>query len=275
MNISSFEKIINEAWDNKNQIDSNSDKKLLNSISETIELLDSGKIRVAEKKDKQWYVNQWIKKAILLSFRVNKMKASKGPYSTWYDKIEGKTQGWDEKKMIQAGFRYVPNGVIRKGAFIAKNVVLMPSFINIGAYVDEGSMIDTWASVGSCAQVGKSCHISGGAGIGGVLEPMQANPTIIEDNCFVGARAEIAEGVIVGKGSVLSMGVYIGGSTRIFDRATGEIHYGKVPEYSVVVPGTMPSKNNPDGPSLYCVVIVKKVDEKTRSKTSINDLLRD
>ena len=275
MNISSFEKIINEAWDNKNQIDSNSDKKLLNSISETIELLDSGKIRVAEKKDKQWHVNQWIKKAILLSFRVNKMKASKGPYSTWYDKIEGKTQGWDEKKMIQAGFRYVPNGVIRKGAFIAKNVVLMPSFINIGAYVDEGSMIDTWASVGSCAQVGKSCHISGGAGIGGVLEPMQANPTIIEDNCFVGARAEIAEGVIVGKGSVLSMGVYIGGSTRIFDRSTGEIHYGKVPEYSVVVPGTMPSKNNPDGPSLYCVVIVKKVDEKTRSKTSINDLLRD
>ena len=275
MNISSFEKIINEAWDIKNQIDSNSDKKLLNSISETIELLDSGKIRVAEKKDKQWHVNQWIKKAILLSFRVNKMKASKGPYSTWYDKIEGKTQGWDEKKMIQAGFRYVPNGVIRKGAFIAKNVVLMPSFINIGAYVDEGSMIDTWASVGSCAQVGKSCHISGGAGIGGVLEPMQANPTIIEDNCFVGARAEIAEGVIVGKGSVLSMGVYIGGSTRIFDRSTGEIHYGKVPEYSVVVPGTMPSKNNPDGPSLYCVVIVKKVDEKTRSKTSINDLLRD
>tara|TARA_Y100000590_G_scaffold426736_1_gene536196 strand:- start:172 stop:999 length:828 start_codon:yes stop_codon:yes gene_type:complete len=275
VNISSFEKKINEAWDNKNQIDSNSDKKLLNSISETIELLDSGKIRVAEKKDKQWHVNQWIKKAILLSFRVNKMKASKGPYSTWYDKIEGKTQGWDEKKMIQAGFRYVPNGVIRKGAFIAKNVVLMPSFINIGAYVDEGSMIDTWASVGSCAQVGKSCHISGGAGIGGVLEPMQANPTIIEDNCFVGARAEIAEGVIVGKGSVLSMGVYIGGSTRIFDRATGEIHYGKVPEYSVVVPGAMPSKNNPDGPSLYCVVIVKKVDEKTRSKTSINDLLRD
>ena len=275
MNISSFEKIINEAWDNKNQIDSNSDKKLLNSISETIELLDSGKIRVAEKKDKQWHVNQWIKKAILLSFRVNKMKASKGPYSTWYDKIEGKTQGWDEKKMIQAGFRYVPNGVIRKGAFIAKNVVLMPSFIIIGASVDEGSMIDTWASVGSCAQVGKSCHISGGAGIGGVLEPMQANPTIIEDNCFVGARAEIAEGVIVGKGSVLSMGVYIGASTRIFDRATGKIHYGKVPEYSVVVPGSMPSKNNPDGPSLYCVVIVKKVDEKTRSKTSINDLLRD
>ena len=275
MNTKSFENIINDAWNNKNQVNSNSDKKLLNAISETIELLDSGKIRVAEKKDNQWFVNQWIKKAILLSFRVNKMKASKGPYSTWYDKIDGKTQGWDEKKMIEAGFRYVPNGVIRKGAFVAKNVVLMPSFLNVGAYVDEGSMIDTWASVGSCAQVGKNCHISGGAGIGGVLEPMQANPTIIEDNCFIGARAEIAEGVIVGKGSVLSMGVYIGGSTRIFDRATGKIHYGKVPEYSVIVPGSMPSKNNPDGPSLYCVVIVKKVDEKTRSKTSINDLLRD
>ena len=275
MNTSSFEKIIDEAWNNKNQVNSNSDKKLLGAISETIELLDSGKIRVAEKKENQWHVNQWIKKAILLSFRVNKMKTSKGPYSTWYDKIEGKTQGWDEQKMIKAGFRYVPNGVIRKGAFVAKNVVLMPSFLNVGAYVDEGSMIDTWASVGSCAQVGKNCHISGGAGIGGVLEPMQANPTIIEDNCFVGARAEIAEGVIVGKGSVLSMGVYIGASTRIFDRATGKIHYGKVPEYSVVVPGSMPSKNNPDGPSLYCVVIVKKVDEKTRSKTSINDLLRD
>ena len=275
MNTNSFEKIIDEAWNDKNKVNSNSDKKLLNAISETIDLLDSGKIRVAEKKNNKWHVNQWIKKGILLSFRVNKMKASKGPYSTWYDKIDGKTQGWDEKKIAAAGFRYVPNGVIRKGAFVAKNVVLMPSFLNVGAYVDEGSMIDTWASVGSCAQVGKNCHISGGAGIGGVLEPMQANPTIIEDNCFVGARAEIAEGVIVGKGSVLSMGVYIGASTRIYDRATGEIHYGKVPEYSVIVPGSMPSKNNPNGPSLYCVVIVKKVDEKTRSKTSINDLLRD
>ena len=275
MDTKSFEKIINEAWNNKNKINSKSDKKIINAINKIIDLLDSGKVRVSEKKNSQWLVNQWIKKAILLSFRVNKMKASKGPYSTWYDKIDGKTQGWDEKKMIEAGFRYVPNGVIRKGAFVAKNVVLMPSFLNVGAYVDEGSMIDTWASVGSCAQVGKNCHISGGAGIGGVLEPMQANPTIIEDNCFIGARAEIAEGVIVGKGSVLSMGVYIGGSTRIFDRATGKVHYGKVPEYSVIVPGSMPSKNNPDGPSLYCVVIVKKVDEKTRSKTSINDLLRD
>jgi len=215
------------------------------------------------------------KKGILLSFRVNKMKTSKGPYATWYDKVDGKTQTWNEKKLIQAGFRSVPNGVVRKGAFIAKNVVLMPSFVNLGAYVDEGTMIDTWASVGSCAQVGKNCHISGGAGIGGVLEPLQANPVIIEDNCFIGARAEIAEGVIVEKGSVLSMGVYIGASTKIIDRSTGEIIYGKVPAYSVVVPGTMPSKNNPNGPSLYCVVIVKKVDEKTRSKTSINDLLRD
>ena len=275
MNTDNLEKIIIEAWDKKNQINSKSDKKILNSINETIELLDSGKIRVSEKKDSQWHVNQWIKKAILLSFRVNKMKASKGPYSTWYDKVDGKTQGWDEKKIIEAGFRYVPNGVIRKGAFIGKNVVLMPSFVNVGAYVDQGTMVDTWASVGSCAQVGKDCHISGGAGIGGVLEPMQANPTIIEDNCFIGARAEVAEGVVVGKGSVLSMGVYIGASTRIIDRATGEIHYGKVPNYSVVVPGTMPSKNNSNGPALYCVVIVKKVDEKTRSKTSINELLRD
>jgi 2,3,4,5-tetrahydropyridine-2-carboxylate N-succinyltransferase len=275
MNTDSFEKIINEAWNNKSQVNSKSNKKIVNAISKTIDLLDSGKIRVAENKNNEWFVNQWIKKAILLSFRINKMKTSKGPYATWYDKIEGKTKNWNEKRFIKEGFRYVPNGVVRKGAYIAKNVVLMPSFVNIGAYVDKGSMIDTWASVGSCAQVGKNCHISGGAGIGGVLEPMQANPTIIEDDCFVGARAEIAEGVIVGKGSVLSMGVYIGASTRIIDRATGEIHYGKVPAYSVIVPGAMPSKNNPDGPSLYCVIIVKKVDEKTRSKTSINDLLRD
>ena len=274
MNLEKIEKSINEAFKNKDKIDS-SDKALSKLVGETIELLDNGKIRVAEKKGDKWQVNQWIKKAILLSFRVNKMKASQGPYSTWYDKVVGKTQGWSEEKIKKAGFRYVPNGVIRKGAYIAKNVVLMPSFINVGAFVDEGTMIDTWASVGSCAQVGKNCHISGGAGIGGVLEPMQANPTIVEDNCFLGARAEIAEGVIIEKGSVLSMGVYIGASTRIIDRDTGQIHYGKVPPYSVVVPGSMPSKNNPKGPSLYCVVIVKKVDEKTRSKTSINDLLRD
>ena len=275
MNTKSFENIINEAWNNKGQVNSKSSKKLLNAISKTIELLDSGEIRVAEKKNDGWVVNQWIKKAILLSFRVNKMKISKGPYAAWFDKIEGKTHKWNEKRFIKEGFRYVPNGVVRKGAFIAKNVVLMPSFVNIGAYVDEGSMIDTWASVGSCAQVGKNCHISGGAGIGGVLEPMQANPTIIEDNCFVGARSEVVEGVIVREGSVLSMGVFIGKSTKIVNRSTGEILFGKIPPYSVVVPGSLPSKSNPDGPALYCVVIIKQVDEKTRSKTSINDLLRE
>ena len=275
MDLKSFEKIINEAWKNKSQVNSKSNKKLLKTINQTIELLDSGKIRVAEKKNSSWITNQWVKKAILLSFRVNEMKTSKGPYSTWFDKIEGKTQKWDKKKLIKAGFRSVPNGVVRKGAFIAKNVILMPSFVNLGAYVDEGTMIDTWASVGSCAQVGKNCHISGGAGIGGVLEPMQANPTIIEDNCFVGARSEVVEGVIVGEGSVLSMGVFIGKSTKIVNRSTGEILFGKIPPYSVVVPGSLPSKNNPDGPALYCVVIIKQVDEKTRSKTSINDLLRE
>ena len=275
MDLKFFEKIINEAWENKSQVNSKSNKKLLKTIGETIELLDSGKIRVAEKKNSSWITNQWVKKAILLSFRVNEMKTSKGPYSTWFDKIEGKTQKWDKKKLIKAGFRSVPNGVVRKGAFIAKNVILMPSFVNLGAYVDEGTMIDTWASVGSCAQVGKNCHISGGAGIGGVLEPMQANPTIIEDNCFVGARSEVVEGIIVEEGSVLSMGVFIGKSTKIVNRSTGEILFGKIPSYSVVVPGSLPSKNNPDGPALYCVVIIKQVDEKTRSKTSINDLLRE
>jgi len=275
MDTNSFEKKINEAWNNKSQVSSKSSRKILNAISKTIELLDSGKIRVAEKKNDEWIVNQWIKKAILLSFRVNKMKISKGPYAAWYDKVEGKTHKWNEKKFIKEGFRYVPNGVVRKGAFIAKNVVLMPSFVNIGAYVDQGSMIDTWASVGSCAQVGKNCHISGGAGIGGVLEPMQANPTIIEDNCFLGARSEVVEGVIVGEGSVLSMGVFIGASTKIINRSTGEVLYGKIPPYSVIVPGSMPSKKNPSGPSLYCAVIIKQVDEKTRSKTSINDLLRE
>jgi len=275
MNTKSFENIINEAWNNKGQVNSKSSRKLLNAISKTIDLLDEGEIRVAEKKNNEWIVNQWIKKAILLSFRTNEMKKLKGPYATWFDKVEGKTQKWDKKKLIKAGFRSVPNGVVRKGAFIAKNVILMPSFVNLGAYVDEGTMIDTWASVGSCAQVGKNCHISGGAGIGGVLEPMQANPTIIEDNCFVGARSEVVEGIIVGEGSVLSMGVFIGKSTKIVNRSTGEILFGKIPPYSVVVPGSLPSKNNPDGPALYCVVIIKQVDEKTRSKTSINDLLRE
>ena len=275
MSYDKLEKIINESFEKKEQAGTRSDKKLVKAINETINLVDSGKIRVANKQNGSWVVNQWIKKAILLSFRINKMKMMKGPYTTWYDKVPGKTVNWKEKDWKNAGYRHVPNGVVRKGAYIAKNVVLMPSFVNLGAYVDEGTMIDTWASVGSCAQVGKNCHISGGAGIGGVLEPLQAGPVIIEDNCFIGARSELAEGVLVEEGAVLSMGVYIGASTKIVDRNSGEIHYGKVPAYSVVVPGSLPSKSNPNGPSLYCAVIVKKVDEKTRSKTSINDLLRD
>ena len=270
-----LEKIINEAFENKQSVSESSDKKILGAIKETIEQTDKGNLRVAEKKNGKWLVNQWVKKAILLSFRVNKMTMSKGPYTTWYDKVPGKSVLWNENDWKKAGYRHVPNGVVRKGSFIAKGVVLMPCFVNLGAYVDEGTMIDTWASVGSCAQVGKNCHVSGGAGIGGVLEPLQAGPVIIEDNCFIGARSEIAEGVLVEEGAVISMGVYIGASTKIVDRETGKVSYGKVPAYSVVVPGSMPNKKNPYGPSLYCAVIVKKVDEKTRSKTSINDLLRD
>ena len=275
MNLDKFEKTINEAFENKEKINADSDKSIIDAIKETIELTDQGKIRVAEKKDGTWKVNQWVKKAILLSFKINKMEILRGPYTSWYDKVPGKSVNWQEEDWKNAGYRHVPNGVVRKGSFIAKNAVLMPCFVNLGAYVDEGTMIDTWASVGSCAQVGKNCHISGGAGIGGVLEPLQAGPVIIEDNCFVGARSEIAEGVLVEEGAVISMGVYIGASTKIVNRSSGEISYGKVPAYSVVVPGTLPNKKNPDGPSLYCAVIVKQVDEKTRSKTSINDLLRD
>ena len=275
MNIDKFEKIINNSFDNKEKININSEQTVISAINETIELVDQGKIRVAEKKGNGWFVNQWIKKAILLSFKINKMEIMRGPYTTWYDKVPGKSVNWKEEDWKKAGYRHVPNGVVRKGSFIAKNAVLMPCFVNLGAYVDEGTMIDTWASVGSCAQVGKNCHVSGGAGIGGVLEPLQAGPVIIEDNCFIGARSEIAEGVLVETGAVISMGVYIGASTKIVDRETGEITFGKVPAYSVVVPGSLPNKKNPDGPSLYCAVIVKKVDEKTRSKTSINDLLRD
>ena len=275
MKVSEIEKIINDAFDNRQNISDKSDKRILDAINKTIDLTDSGSIRVAEKNNGSWKVNQWVKKAILLSFKTNKMKMSKGPYTTWYDKVPGKSVSWDEENWKSAGYRHVPNGVVRKGSFIGKNVVLMPCFVNLGAYVDEGTMIDTWASVGSCAQIGKNCHVSGGAGIGGVLEPLQAGPVIIEDNCFIGARSEIAEGVIVEEGAVFSMGVYIGASTKIVDRASGQISYGKVPAYSVVVPGSLPNIKNPDGPSLYCAVIVKKVDEKTRSKTSINDLLRD
>ena len=275
MKANELENIINKAFEDKNNISENSDKSIIEAIEKTINLTDHGVLRVAEKKNNSWVVNQWIKKAILLSFKTSKMQMSKGPYTTWYDKVSGKSVLWNEEDWKKAGYRHVPNGVVRKGSFIAKNVVLMPCFVNLGAYVDEGTMIDTWASVGSCAQIGKNCHISGGAGIGGVLEPLQAGPVIIEDNCFIGARSEIAEGVIVQQGAVISMGVYIGASTKIVDRSTGEVTYGKVPAYSVVVPGSIPNKKNPGGPSLYCAVIVKKVDEKTRSKTSINELLRD
>ena len=272
-----FESIINTAWENKDSINGQSDKSILDAINQTIELVDSGELRVAEKNGNEWVVNQWVKKAIMLSFRTHDMDSLSGPYSSWYDKshlLKGKTSGWTKEDHIKAGFRMVPNSPVRKGSFIGKNAVLMPCFVNIGAYVDEGTMVDTWASVGSCAQIGKNCHISGGAGIGGVLEPMQANPTIIEDNCFIGARSEIVEGVIVGEGSVLSMGVFIGQSTKIVYRETGEVIYGKIPPYSVIVPGSIPSKDG-KGPALYCAVIIKQVDEKTRSKTSINDLLRD
>ena len=274
--MSDLEKIINDAFEDRDNINVNTAGDIRNAVDETLNKLDSGSLRVCEKINNEWQVNQWIKKAILLSFRLNDNEIIKASHATWFDKVESKTANWTKDDHLKAGFRYVPDAVVRKSAFIAKGVVLMPSFVNLGAYVDEGTMIDTWATVGSCAQIGKNCHISGGAGIGGVLEPLQANPVIIEDNCFIGARSEVAEGVIVGEGAVLSMGVFIGASTKIVDRSTGEIHMGKVPAYSVVVPGTLPGKK--DGginPSLYCAVIVKRVDEKTRSKTSINDLLRD
>lgn len=249
-------------------------------VDAALELLDAGKVRVAEKVGGEWTVNQWLKKAVLLSFRLNdnaviEQGAGGAPA---YDKVPSKFAGWGENRFREAGFRVVPGAVARRGAHIAKGVVLMPSFVNIGAYVDEGTMVDTWATVGSCAQIGKNVHISGGAGIGGVLEPLQAGPVIIEDGAFIGARSEVAEGVIVGEGAVLSMGVYLGASTKIIDRATGEVLMGRVPPYAVVVPGAMPGKPLPDGtpgPSLYCAVIVKTVDAQTRSKTGINELLRD
>ena len=274
--MSDLERIINDAFEERDNINVNTAGDIRNAVDETLNKLDSGSLRVCEKINNEWQVNQWIKKAILLSFRLNDNEIIKASHATWFDKVESKTANWTKDDHLKAGFRYVPDAVVRKSAFIAKGVVLMPSFVNLGAYVDEGTMIDTWATVGSCAQIGKNCHISGGAGIGGVLEPLQANPVIIEDNCFIGARSEVAEGVIVGEGAVLSMGVFIGASTKIVDRSTGEIHMGKVPAYSVVVPGTLPGKKEGDmNPSLYCAVIVKRVDEKTRSKTSINDLLRD
>lgn len=265
--------IIEKAWENRAGINIATQGEVRKAVDETLKMLDEGKIRVSEKSSGSWVVNEWVKKAILLSFRLNDNSIIESGDRA-FDKVPVKWANWDESKFRANGFRAVPGAVVRYGSFISKGVVLMPSFVNLGAFVDEGTMVDTWATVGSCAQIGKNCHISGGAGIGGVLEPLQANPVIIEDNCFIGARSEIAEGVIVETGSVISMGVYIGASTKIVDRETGEIFYGRVPAYSVVVPGNIPGKT-PNSPSLYCAVIVKRVDEKTRSKTGINELLRD
>ena len=279
-----FEKtklIIERAFDNNEDVNPNTTGEVKEAINSALNSLDKGELRVAEPKgDSQWKVNQWLKKAVLLSFKINDMDIiSGGPQSpnigpaNWWDKIPSKFSGWNKDEFRTAGFRAVPGCVVRHSAFIAPSVVLMPSFVNIGAYVDSGSMIDTWATVGSCAQIGKNVHISGGAGIGGVLEPIQAGPVIIEDNCFIGARSEVAEGVVIETGAVLSMGVFIGASTKIIDRSTGEVYIGRVPAYSVVVPGALAGKNLPDGsqgPSLYCAVIVKKVDAQTRTKTSVN-----
>lgn len=272
--------IIESYWEKKADVSPSSPEEIHHAVTQAMDGLDSGHFRIAEKVNGQWTIHQWLKKAVLLYFRLHKMQPmagnvvdpGRGP-SYWYDKIPPKMSGWDQTRFEQAGFRAVPNCVVRYSAYIAPNVVLMPSFVNLGAYVDENTMIDTWATVGSCAQIGKNCHISGGAGIGGVIEPLQADPVIIEDNCFIGARSEIAEGVIVEEGSVISMGVFISGSTKIIDRETGETFYGRVPAYSVVVPGSLPGKT-PEAPNLYCAVIVKRVDAKTRSKTSINELLR-
>ena len=269
-------KTIDDAFEARDKIGPKTKGAVRKAVNDALDLLDSGKARVAEKQaDSRWHVNQWLKKAVLLSFRLNDMSVIPGGpgRAVWWDKVDSKMKGWTPARFRKAGFRAVPNCVVRRSAYIAPGVVLMPSFVNLGAYVDSGTMVDTWATVGSCAQIGKNCHISGGAGIGGVLEPLQAGPVIIEDNCFIGARSEVAEGVIVREGTVLSMGVYLGASTRIVDRASGTVSQGEVPPYSVVVPGSMPGKDG--GPNLYCVVIVKRVDERTRSKTSINELLRD
>ena len=276
MTPSELETIIDDAWDRRGEVTPATGGELRAAVDAALDELDAGRLRVAEKIDGAWRVNQWLKKAVLLSFRLNDMApipGGPGGNAPWFDKLPSKFDGWDDARFRAAGFRAVPSCVVRRSAYIAPGVILMPCFVNLGGYVDSGTMIDTWATVGSCAQIGKDCHISGGVGIGGVLEPLQAEPVIIEDNCFIGARSEVAEGVIVEQGAVLSMGVYIGASTKIVDRATGEIHYGRVPSYAVVVPGTLPGKR-PEDPSLYCAVIVKRVDERTRAKTSINELLR-
>ena len=273
-----IEKIINSAFENPDDISPNMTGEKRDAIEAAMSFLDNGTLRVAEKNEGEWHVNQWLKKAVLLSFRLNNMTTiAHGPgTANWWDKVPSKFDGWGAEDFSSAGFRAVPNCVVRRGAYIAPNVVLMPSFVNLGAYVDEGTMVDTWATIGSCAQIGKNVHISGGAGIGGVLEPLQANPTIIEDNCFIGARSEVAEGVIVREGAVLSMGVFLSASTKIVDRDSGDISYGEVPPFSVVVPGMLPdASGTPGKPGLACAVIVKTVDAGTRSKTSINELLRD
>jgi 2,3,4,5-tetrahydropyridine-2-carboxylate N-succinyltransferase len=272
--------IIEQAWERRDGITPKTRGEVRKAVEAALAMLDVGEARVAEKKNGAWVTNQWLKKAVLLSFRLNDMTLiGNGPgKAKWWDKVPSKFDGWTAKEFRKAGFRAVPNCVVRRSAYIAPSVILMPSFVNLGAYVDKGTMVDTWVTVGSCAQIGKNVHLSGGVGIGGVLEPLQAGPTIIEDNCFIGARSEVVEGVVVGEGSVLSMGVYLSASTKIIDRATGEVFMGKVPPYSVVVSGTMPGKafpNNEPGPGLYCAVIVKRVDEKTRAKTAINELLRD
>jgi 2,3,4,5-tetrahydropyridine-2-carboxylate N-succinyltransferase len=274
-------KAIDAAFENRNDIGVTTKGPVREAVDQALDLLDRGVARVAEKQpDGSWRVNQWLKKAVLLSFRLNDMSVIPGGagQAAWWDKVPSKFAGWGDNRFREAGFRAVPGSIVRHSAYIAPNVVLMPSFVNLGAYVDSGTMVDTWATVGSCAQIGKNCHISGGAGIGGVLEPLQAGPVIIEDNCFVGARSEVAEGVILREGAVLSMGVFLGASTKIVDRESGDVLQGEVPAYSVVVPGTLPGKPQRDGtpgPGLYCAVIVKRVDEKTRAKTSINELLRD
>ena len=279
--LASLEKIIEAAFEGRDGVSTTTRGEVRDAVEAALDLLDRGAVRVAERQaDGRWSVNQWLKKAVLLSFRLNPMDViSGGPgQSSWWDKVPSKFEGWGAVDFEKAGFRAVPNCIVRRSAFIAPGAILMPSFVNLGAYVDSGTMVDTWVTVGSCAQIGKNVHLSGGVGIGGVLEPMQAGPTIIEDNCFIGARSEVVEGCIVREGSVLGMGVFIGKSTKIVDRATGEISYGEVPAGSVVVAGTLPGKpfpNGEPGPGLYCAVIVKKVDAQTRSKTSINELLRD
>ncbi|WP_157017488.1 2,3,4,5-tetrahydropyridine-2,6-dicarboxylate N-succinyltransferase [Mesorhizobium xinjiangense] len=279
--LAALERTIDKAFDERDGISTETRGDVRDAVEASLQLLDSGQVRVAERGgDGQWTVNQWLKKAVLLSFRLNPMEIVKGGpgEASWWDKVPSKFDGWDADAFEKAGFRAVPNCVVRRSAYVAPGVVLLPSFVNLGAHVGKGTMVDTWATVGSCAQIGENVHLSGGVGIGGVLEPMQAGPTIIEDNCFIGARSEVVEGCIVREGSVLGMGVFIGKSTKIVDRTTGQVSYGEVPPYSVVVAGTMPGKALPDGtpgPSLYCAVIVKRVDEKTRSKTSINELLRD